>query len=246
MLPLATPEQLRRRDEATRVHRTLVALSGAGLHDVDHTAIGSSGPPSALLAKAPQRSSPRFHGSLSAAHDDEPDVDIDITPLSHDVFPDQLESGRGTLADDVPERPVPAIVDDLSPVPVPEVAPSSREIDRQHHEATGAQAQSDVPEKCPSLRGGNVLDDADGQWLRRTRSIRAIRPGCNSRIGDPPRLLRSRRIPTRSSPPPEATSGGCPRDQPCRPHTHGRREMGQEASRRHRRPPAGSLRAGAR
>src|ERR1700733_1757901 len=58
----------------------------------------------------------------SAPHDDEPDVDLDVAPLPHDVASDQFEPERRPLADHVPELPVvAAFFHDLPHVPVPEV-----------------------------------------------------------------------------------------------------------------------------
>ena len=76
--------------------------------------------------------------------------------------------------------------DDLPPVPVPEIVPSSCEIDRQHHEATGTQTQSDVLEQRPSLGRRDMLDDADGHGSVERRSTPATRPECNSTICDQP------------------------------------------------------------
>ena len=75
---------------------------GAPTHDRDHTATGRPGDRGAAhfgegLATHGAKDSP----SVRAAHDDEPDVDLDITPVPHDVPTEQLESDGGALADDV-------------------------------------------------------------------------------------------------------------------------------------------------
>ena len=96
-----------------------------------------------------------------ATHHDEPDIDLDITPLSYDILltssnpaevPSVITSGACRVGE---------ILDDLTPVPVPEVRPSAREIDRQDHQATRTEPQRDGLQKCPSIRCGDVFDDTD-------------------------------------------------------------------------------------
>ena len=69
--------------ESLKTVAPVVAVRGSGVGD---------GRP-IQTAKTPKGTTPRWRGRTIAPHDDEPDVDLDITPISHDVFPDQFESG---------------------------------------------------------------------------------------------------------------------------------------------------------
>ena len=49
------------------------------------------GPPSVRFAEGSPRTPPGRHRAFLAAHDDEPDVDLNVAPLSHDVALDQFK-----------------------------------------------------------------------------------------------------------------------------------------------------------